>query len=733
MKHHYFLFSLFALLALPISIAAQDDPIPDPTPEVLYIDGIDIIANPNAIGELTCVKHGTIGYDADSKTLTLTDATLEATSEYIIDSEVDGLTIILNGANIINSGFIRLHDTEIKGNTEGSSLVSTNTCYILARQRLLTFTSTFVQLKGGGFIGIDNRSGELTINDADVLISGGSPAIRTSKVTLNDCTPTSSVPGTITFDEQEGTFIVRGNAMGGITLKATNHHDNPNLNLSPAQERFSVAAGAESSFTMPTVATTSNWNSTVTYVSSNPEVISVSSNGKPTYHAFGETTITITANGNAQYIESRVSFVLSYSKTVPIMYYSAKEVTVPYTTTAFQQLPTLTYTGNGKITIVSSNPKVLMVDVLNGVHLMGVGEATITATAAETDTYAAASVSYKCTVTPAPEQQPSNIHWTNFSGTELNIEVGQESQYYSGYPVAACVNGYDGSITYQSSNPRIVQVDTRYGSITPLAPGRVTITATAPATDYYYGSSISYIINYYEPVPDPIQPDLAFSESSVEVFEGIPYDPSFMYATINSDYDGTITYTSSNPEIIDVNPSTGKLIYYELGTVVITASASATDRYLAATASYTITFSEAPDLRETPTLVFTPDVMEIFVQNGQVVKLPLLMVNYNGDGDLSFSSNNEGVVGVDVDGNLFITGTEGTAFVTATAGETDKWKSATTTFTIRVADQTAVTVGQVKAQTGTTDTYDMSGRKQPARPTRGIVIMTGRKVANAGH
>ena len=731
MKHQYLLF-LFALLALPIRLAAQDEPAP--TPDVLYIDGVDIIANPNVVPDLTCVKHGAIAYDADSKTLTLTNATLEAAaSEYIIDSEVDGLTIVINGANTITSGSIRLHDTEIKGGTEGSSLVSTNTCYILARQRLLTFTSTYVQLKGGGFAGIDNRSGELTINDADVIISGGSPAIRTSKATLNDCTPTSTVPGTITFNAEAGTFIVRESAMGSITLKALHHHDNPNLTLRPSQERFSVAAGAESSFSMPTVGTTSNWNSTFTYTSSNPEVISISGNGQLSFHAFGETTITVTALANTQYIQSSVSYVISYSKTKPEMFYSAKEVTLPFTTTAFRQLPTLTYGGDGKITIVSSDPKVLMVDVLNGVHLMGVGTATITATAAETNNYASATASYTCAVTPAPEQKPSNIHWTNFSGTVLNVEVGQESQVFSGYPIATCVNGYDGSITYTSSNPQIVRVDTRYGSITPITPGRVTITATAAETDYYLGSSISYIVNYYEPIPDPIQPDLAFSVTEVVLQEGVPYDPSFMQATINSDYDGVITYSSSNPNCIDVDSHTGKLIFYELGTAVITAKASATARYLEATASYTITFAEAPDLRETPTLVFTPDVMEIGIQNGQLVKVPLLMVQYNGDGDLSFASDNESVAAVDEDGNLYITAAEGTATITVTSEETNKWKAATTTFTIRVADQTAVPVGQVKSQTGNAAAYDLSGRKLPSRSTRGIIIMSGRKVASAAH
>ncbi|MBR5060705.1 MAG: chitobiase/beta-hexosaminidase C-terminal domain-containing protein, partial [Prevotella sp.] len=84
-------------------------------------------------------------------------------------------------------------------------------------------------------------------------------------------------------------------------------------------------------------------------------------------------------------------------------------------------------------------------------------------------------------------------------------------------------------------------------------------------------------------------PNLAFSESSVTANIGESFTPPTL--TYAPEYDGTITYTSSN-SAITVNSTTGEVTYdySAVGkTTTITASASETDNYTSGTASYVLT------------------------------------------------------------------------------------------------------------------------------------------------
>ena len=196
-------------------------------------------------------------------------------------------------------------------------------------------------------------------------------------------------------------------------------------------------------------------------------------------------------------------------------------------------------------------------------------------------------------------------------------------------------------------------------------------------------------------------------------------------------YDGIITYASSNPDCIRVDAHTGQLTFVALGTVTITATASTTDLYIGdgVSASYTISYEEAPDLRPVPQLAFTTSEADVAFMPDGTVKVPLLMLQYNGTEPLTFSSSDQQVVSTDADGTLYITGREGTATITVTSAESDQWKAAESALLIRVADQTAVGVKGMANNGRKQDSYDLSGRKQTRNTPRGIFITAGRKVA----
>ncbi len=65
----------------------------------------------------------------------------------------------------------------------------------------------------------------------------------------------------------------------------------------------------------------------------------------------------------------------------------------------------------------------------------------------------------------------------------------------SGAPITQAVStNSDGAVTYESSNTNVVTVDASTGVLTPIAPGKVKITARTASTDTYSSSSASYTV-----------------------------------------------------------------------------------------------------------------------------------------------------------------------------------------------------------------------------------------------
>jgi hypothetical protein len=81
------------------------------------------------------------------------------------------------------------------------------------------------------------------------------------------------------------------------------------------------------------------------------------------------------------------------------------------------------------------------------------------------------------------------------------------------------------------------------------------------------------------------------SDSRVEGKYGEPA-PAAPTVTRSQDYDGKLTWTSSNEDVVKVNPETGELTVVGAGSATITVTGAATDYRLApAAVSYTIVIS----------------------------------------------------------------------------------------------------------------------------------------------
>lgn len=144
-----------------------------------------------------------------------------------------------------------------------------------------------------------------------------------------------------------------------------------------------------------TVAPSDASNKAVTWKSSNTAVATVDANGKVTAVAAGEATITVTTTDGS----FTATCTVTVSKVAGSISYATQTVEKTTSDAAFTN--TLTKVGDGAVTYSSDKESVATVNSTTGeVTIKGAGEATITATVADSDTYtyATTTATYKVTV-----------------------------------------------------------------------------------------------------------------------------------------------------------------------------------------------------------------------------------------------------------------------------------------------------------------------------------------------
>lgn len=118
--------------------------------------------------------------------------------------------------------------------------------------------------------------------------------------------------------------------------------------------------------------------------------------------------------------------------------------------------------------------------------------------------------------------------------------------------------------------------------------------------------SISQLTVYYEELP---LPEMSFPEGVVhgKVGVGVVWHPVTVTVPADESLRGEITYSSSDPEIVSVDPTTGQITkddVHKAGTVEITATMAAKGGYSQGSASYTIVIVDQNVSYEASTQVF---------------------------------------------------------------------------------------------------------------------------------
>ena len=311
--------------------------------------------------------------------------------------------------------------------------------------------------------------------------------------------------------------------------------------------------------------------------------------------------------------------------------------------------PVLSYDGDGTVTYSSEDETIATVNASTGeVTPIAAGSTNIVATASETDNYKGVSTAYKLTVVESQggEVEDGVFDFTGFTdyGTGLspNSNSSAESYIYddntwtAGNVTLATSGKYrwwlaGAGNTLRFYNNLVDEVQT--SRMTIAVPDGYVITAISitggqqfvsddglytSSNGKWEGEAQSVTLRYAassgnvavktvtvtyqsgEAPPEKLTPTMKFSGTYYTIEEGEDFEvPELTY-----DGDGTITYSSDNEDAVTVDPVTGVVDIVAEGSSVITATASETDTYKSATASYTITVIKAQGTHEVVDGVF---------------------------------------------------------------------------------------------------------------------------------
>ena len=211
MKQHLLKNTYAAIVALFIAMMALPTTAQAQTKYGLWINDTQVTSD--NCGDLSVIAgvEGTVSYDPDSKTLTLEGAKLNTESN-CIKSEIDGLTIKVDGTNELNAEYATIvvyaPTTIIGGGT--LNVKSRIDCAIWAPEINLTIKDCIVNAKGKyGIAGQDGSNEKLLISKATVTAEGRAGSICDFKeITLEDCAITQ--PAGAVVDNSQGAIVLNG-------------------------------------------------------------------------------------------------------------------------------------------------------------------------------------------------------------------------------------------------------------------------------------------------------------------------------------------------------------------------------------------------------------------------------------------------------------------------------------------------------------------------------------------
>ncbi len=360
-----------------------------------------------------------------------------------------------------------------------------------------------------------------------------------------------------------------------------------------------------------------------------------------------ELLVTDEENGSGSQSATQVDPELTWSAT-----------TYEATLGAENSYPTLNNKYDVPVNYSSSDTKVATISSDGDVTLVTAGTATISAFSSETDSYEASSAAYTLTVV----KNTNGISWSAGSAT---VVIGEDNTF----PTLS--NPGEQSVEYSSSNENVAKVSDD-GTITLVAAGTTTITASSTATDAFDGNSVFYTLEVTGGDGDSKSAGLSWSESSFTAT--LASDNSFPSLSNPNGLD--VTYSSSNTSVATTGED-GTIELIGEGTVTISAISEATDDYAAGSASYTLKV-----IKHDVTVEWSSSSCTAVLEEGG--SYPSLTVSPEIVGDkIEYNSSNTSTATIDSNGEITLKGT-GTTTISATFAGSDIYRTASASFTLVV-------------------------------------------------
>lgn len=232
----------------------------------------------------------------------------------------------------------------------------------------------------------------------------------------------------------------------------------------------------------------------------------------------------------------------------------------------------ITYTSSDKETAEVSDGMIYMYKT---------GEATITATSAATDKYAAGTASYKLIISDSRKDAALAVK-------ENPVKVKLGDDIYDLASNITCDNGLNSkTFKYTSSDNSYTIVDNLI-QISKI--GTTTITAKFGGNDSYKPAEISYTFEVEDPRTTDADFKFAAESYNADLAEATDGIVTFNAANVLQNPNNLkVTYTiSPKDENVDIDAPTGDVIISKRGTYTITATGAATGTYKETTATCTL-------------------------------------------------------------------------------------------------------------------------------------------------
>lgn len=535
----------------------------------------DIVTVDSKTGELT-FTNTKFGKATITATLPKTDTYQTSTDSYVVENKDNhtATSLSFNGTDVTL--------------TEGKTDAGTDfTGYTATEANNIAGTITYAA-SGDAVATVDPTTGAVTINaavygtttitatftPADPTQYSGSTA--TYQITNKKAVDLSEIVFDVSEDKVSGTSkltltksIVKINTSSGALGKYTDY-------------RFYKDSKTTFSLTDPTRVITS-----IKFIHSNTTGPNFTTDKNTYDKASGtwtgyEESVTFTNPGSVIKNVTQIIVTTAEKKAAPALSFAEATVTkeLKEETIEVQALTKPEDLDASAITYTSSDKETA--EVSDGmIYMYKTGEATITATSAATDKYAAGTASYKLIISDSRKDAALAVK-------ENPVKVKLGDDIYDLASNITCDNGLNSkTFKYTSSDNSYTIVD---NLIQINKVGTTTITAKFGGNDSYKPAEVSYTFEVEDPRTTDADFKFAAESYSADLAEATDGIVTFNAANVLQNPNNLkVTYTiSPKDENVDIDAPTGDVIISKRGTYTITATGAATGTYKETTATCTL-------------------------------------------------------------------------------------------------------------------------------------------------